>query len=62
MLSVGYQATVSYDTGVGSNISGVYAPKSPGANAKYWVANVTVTGLGQKPIDISCGSRCPSPR
>lgn len=47
--------TLNYDTGTGGNISDEYAPKSPDAGTKYWVANVEITNTGKKPIDISCG-------
>lgn len=52
--STGDQATISYDTCGKGCSNGIYAPKAPDANSKYWVANVEITNTGRKPIDISC--------
>lgn len=54
LVSASEQATISYDTCGDSCSNGTYAPKSPDASTKYWVAVVEVKNNTKKPLDITC--------
>lgn len=54
LISAGEQPTISFDTCGDTCSDGTYAPKSPDANTKYWVATVEVKNNTKQPLDITC--------
>ncbi|MBM6982042.1 MAG: DUF4352 domain-containing protein [Bifidobacterium thermophilum] len=55
LISASEQSTINYDTCGDGCSNGKYAPKSPDANTKYWVAVVEVKNNTKQPLDITCG-------
>ncbi|MCF2561021.1 DUF4352 domain-containing protein [Bifidobacterium boum] len=55
LISASEQSTINYDTCGDGCSNGSYAPKSPDANTKYWVAVVEVKNNTKQPLDITCG-------
>ena len=56
LLSAGEQPTISYDTCGDGCSNGTYAPKSPSAGQKWWVATFNITNNTKDPIDVTCSA------